>query len=92
MVSILFLPVVRPDDDLIVNPARIHVLASPTKAYGVSDTRFGGLVSPHNMMVAAGLDATPVSSVADGRCSCTRGTAPMRALARLRNSVSLGSS
>ncbi|KAL0061797.1 hypothetical protein AAF712_011314 [Marasmius tenuissimus] len=55
--------------DLKCNPARIHVLATPTKDFGASGLKLGGLVSQHNESVTKcvrdALLATPVSAAAD---------------------------
>ncbi|KAL0574559.1 hypothetical protein V5O48_007396 [Marasmius crinis-equi] len=51
------------------NPARIHVLATPTKDFGASGIKLGGLVSQHNRDVVKcvrdALIATPISAAAD---------------------------
>ena len=67
--SILALPVSRPGNALGVDPARVHVLAGPTKTFGASGIKVGALVSQHHStlrrMLAAALNATPVSAAAD---------------------------
>lgn len=68
-VSILSHPVSQPGNTYGVNPARIHVLAGPTKAFGASGIKVGALVSQYNptivKMLTVALYATPVSSAAD---------------------------
>ncbi|GJE91544.1 aspartate aminotransferase like domain-containing protein [Phanerochaete sordida] len=67
--SILALPVSQPGNAAGVDPARIHVLAGPTKAFGASGIKVGALVSQHNpalvRMLNVGLRATPISAAAD---------------------------
>ena len=69
LVSILSLPVSQPGNPQGVDPARIHVLAGPTKAFGASGVKVGALVSQHNpaivTLLTAALKATPISSAAD---------------------------
>lgn len=51
------------------DPARIHVLASPTKDFGASGVLVGALISQHNQdvinVVASSLWAAPISSPSD---------------------------
>jgi aspartate/methionine/tyrosine aminotransferase len=51
------------------NPARIHVLAGPTKDFGASGVKAGALVSQDNVdvikVITAALEATPISSTTD---------------------------
>ncbi|CAK5270057.1 unnamed protein product [Mycena citricolor] len=52
-----------------VNPARVHVLAGPTKDFGASGLKMGLLVSPHNIplmdLIRPLFNATPISSASD---------------------------
>ncbi|QRV85623.1 aminotransferase class I and II protein [Ceratobasidium sp. AG-Ba] len=51
------------------NPARIHVLAGPTKDFGASGIKVGSLISQHNpdllRLVERAVQALPMSSAAD---------------------------
>lgn len=64
-ISVLSLDIPRPYCD----PARIHVLAGPTKDFGASGALAGALISQHNQdvinVVTSSLWAAPISSPTD---------------------------
>uniref|UniRef100_A0A0W0EV08 Aminotransferase class I/classII large domain-containing protein n=1 Tax=Moniliophthora roreri TaxID=221103 RepID=A0A0W0EV08_MONRR len=64
-----FTSILSLDTSSVCNPARIHVLAGPTKDFGASGIKVGALVSQNNpdvvKAIGDSLMATPISSAAD---------------------------